>query len=76
VTAPAGDVRARYDWRACAIGLVAAFAAAVPAGFLAARLTGSTMLLTVVVTGVGTLVSLDLRARRQARGTAPSGRLA
>jgi hypothetical protein len=36
---------------------VAAFAAAVPAGFLAARLTGSTMLLTVVVTGVGTLVS-------------------
>jgi hypothetical protein len=57
VTAPAGDVRARYDWRACAIGLVAAFAAAVPAGFLAARLTGSTMLLTVVVTGVGTVVS-------------------
>jgi hypothetical protein len=57
VTAPVGDVRARYDWRACAISLVAAFAIALPAGFLAARLSGSTMLLTVVVTGVGTAVS-------------------
>jgi hypothetical protein len=56
-TPAAGVKRASYDWRACALSLVAAMAAAVPAGLLVTRLVGSTLFLTVVVTLVGTVVA-------------------
>ena len=49
-----------YDWTACLLSLVAAFAVAIPLGLLAYRLTNSAGLMTSVFTlagmGVSTLV--------------------
>jgi hypothetical protein len=55
--------RAKYDWRACAIAIVAGLAAALPAALLVARVFGSTLLLTAAVTVVGTVVSRWVYAR-------------
>jgi FtsH-binding integral membrane protein len=49
--------RKQYDWKACAIALVAGFAVAVPAALAVTRLIGSAMFLVVIVTLVGTGVS-------------------
>ena len=64
-------VRRGYDWKACGIALVAAFAVAVPAGLAVARITGSTMLLVAVVTLVGTGVSKWAYARVAKPGARP-----
>jgi hypothetical protein len=61
----------RYDWKACAIALVAAFAVAVPAGLIVTRIVGSTMFLIVVVTLVGTGVSRWTYARVAKPGSRP-----
>ena len=63
--------RQRYDWTACLISLAVAFAVAVPAGLAVTRIIGSTMLLTVVVTLVGTGVSRWTYARIARRGSRP-----
>ena len=63
--------RQRYDWKACAIALVAAFAVAVPAGLAVTRIVGSTMFLVVVVTLVGTGVSRWTYARVAKAGSRP-----
>ena len=60
---PIYATRAKYDWRACAIAIVVGFAAAVPTALLVARLFGNTLLLTAVVTVVGTVVSRWVYAR-------------
>ena len=65
------DVRRRYDWKTCAIALVAGFAVAVPAGLAVTRIIGSTMFLIVVVTLVGTGVSRWTYARVAKRGSRP-----
>ena len=65
------DARKRYDWKACAIALAAAFAAAVPAGLIVTRIVGSAMFLTVVVTLVGTAVSRWTYARVAKSGARP-----
>ena len=63
--------RKQYDWRACAISLVVAFAVAVPAGLAVTRIVGSTMFLVVVVTLVGTGVSRWTYAQVAKRGSRP-----
>jgi len=63
--------RKQYDWKACAIALVAGFAIAVPAGLAVTRIIGSTMFLVVVVTLVGTGVSRWTYARVARRGSRP-----
>lgn len=63
--------RGRYDWTACLISLVVAFAVAVPAALAVTRLVGSTMFLVVVVTLVGTGVSRWTYARVAKRGSRP-----
>ena len=68
---PTPRVRARYDWRACAIALVAGFAVAVPAGLVVTHLIGSAMFLVVIVTLVGTGVSRWTYARVARRGSRP-----
>ena len=55
--------RRHYDWRACAIALIAGFAVAVPAALAVTRIIGSAMFLVVVVTLVGTGVSRWTYAR-------------
>ena len=70
VTSTTG-VRKRYDWRACAISLVAGFAVAVPAGLAVTRTVGSTMFLVAVVTLVSTAVSRWTYARVARRGARP-----
>ena len=60
--------RARYDWRACAISVVAGLAVAVPSGLAVTRLIGSGIFLTVVVTLVGTVVTRWVYARVARRG--------
>ena len=55
--------RKHYDWRACAISLVAGFAVAVPAGLVVTRIIGSAMFLVVIITLVGTGVSRWTYAR-------------
>ena len=69
--AVATSSRPRFDWKACGICLVAAFAAAIPAGLLVAQLTGSTLWLTAVVTLVGTGVSRLVYARVAKPGSRP-----
>jgi hypothetical protein len=64
-------VKRRYDWRACAFALVAGFAVAIPAGLAAASLFNSTLLLTAVVTVVGTGVSRAAYARMAKPGSRP-----
>ena len=53
------------------VALAVGFAVAVPAGLAVTRLIGSTMLLTVVVTLVGTGVSRWTYARVAKRGSRP-----
>ena len=65
------DARRQYDWRACAIALVAGFAVAVPAGLAVTRIIGSAMFLVVVVTLVGTGVSRWTYARVAKRDSRP-----
>jgi hypothetical protein len=65
------DGRTRYDWRACAIALVAGFAVAVPAALAVTQLIGSAMFLVVIVTLVGTGVSRWTYARVAKRGARP-----
>jgi hypothetical protein len=48
----------RISGGACLICLIAAFAVAIPAGLLVVQFTGSLLLLTAVVTLVGTGVSI------------------
>jgi hypothetical protein len=64
-------VRRRYDWRACAVALVVAFAVAMPAGLAAASLFKSTLMLTAVITVVGTAVSRWTYARVARPGSRP-----
>jgi hypothetical protein len=61
----------RYDWKACAFALVIAFAVAIPAGLAVASLYDSTLLLTAVVTVVGTTVSRMVYARMAKPGSRP-----
>ena len=63
--------RRGYDWKACAIALTAAFAVAVPAGLAVTRFTGSILLLTAVVTVVGTSVSQWVYERVAKPGSRP-----
>lgn len=63
--------RSRYDWSACVVAVIAGLAVAVPAGLLVTRLVGSILLLTVVVTLVGTGVSRWTYARVAKRGSRP-----
>ena len=67
----ATGARRRYDWTACLIALTVGFAVAVPAGLAVTRMIGATMLLTVVVTLVGTGVSRGTYARVAKRGSRP-----
>jgi len=60
---PVHATRAKYDWKACGISIVAGLAAAVPASLLVTRLADSTLLLTTVMTVVGTVVSHWVYAR-------------
>ena len=63
--------RKPYDWRACAVALVAGFAVAVPAGLAVTSIMGSAMFLVVIVTLVGTGVSRWTYARVAKRGSRP-----
>jgi len=63
--------RKHYDWKACAIALVAGFAVAVPAGLAVTRIIGSAMFLVIVVTLVGTGVSRWTYAQVAKRGSRP-----
>lgn len=60
---PIHATRAKYDWRACAIAIVVGLAAAVPAALLVAPTADSTLLLTAVVTIVGTVATRWVYAR-------------
>jgi hypothetical protein len=64
-------VKTRYDWRACAVGLVAGFAVAIPAGLAVASMFNSSLLLTAVVTVVGTGVTRLTYARMAKAGSRP-----
>ena len=63
--------RKQYDWKACAIGLVAGFAVAVPAALAVTHIVGSAMFLVVVVTLVATGVSRWTYARVARRDARP-----
>ena len=63
--------RKGYDWKACAIALVAGFAVAVPVALVVTRLVGSAMFLVVIVTLVGTGVSRWTYARVARPGSRP-----
>jgi hypothetical protein len=65
------STRAKYDWRACAIAIVAGLAAAVPIAVLVAHVFGSTLLLTAAVTIVGTVVTQWVYARVSRPGARP-----
>jgi hypothetical protein len=52
-----GRIKERYDWRACGIALAAGLGAAIPAALASLWVSSSTLLLTAVVTTVGTSVS-------------------
>jgi len=64
-------VKKRYDWRACAIAVVVGMAVATPAGLAAAYLFNSTLLLSAVITVVGTGVSRATYARVAKAGSRP-----
>jgi hypothetical protein len=55
--------RKQYDVKACLIAVVSGLAVAIPAGLVVTRLAGSILLLTAVVTLVGTGVSQWTYAR-------------
>jgi hypothetical protein len=60
--------RPGYDWTACLIAIVAAFAVAIPLGLLTYRLTGSGGLMSAVFPIVGIAVSRVVYARVARRG--------
>ena len=60
--------RPQYDWTACFVALVAAFAVAIPLGLLTYRLTGSGGLMSAVFPIVGVAVSSIVYARMARRG--------
>jgi uncharacterized membrane protein YeaQ/YmgE (transglycosylase-associated protein family) len=62
--------RQGYDWPACLLSVVVGLIVAIPAGLLAARI-GGTLLLTAVVTVVGTSVSRWTYSRLAKRGSRP-----
>ena len=64
-------VKRRYDWKACAFAVVVGLGVAVPAGLVVASLANSTLLLTTVVTLVGTGVSRWVYARMSKPGSRP-----
>jgi hypothetical protein len=66
-----GVVKRRYDWRACAVAVVVGLAAGIPAGLAAASLFKSSLLLTAVVTVVGSSVSRLTYARVARPGSRP-----
>jgi uncharacterized membrane protein (DUF441 family) len=63
--------RRRYDWKACAIAIAIGLAVATAAGLAVTLFARSTLLLTAVVTVVGTSVSQWVYARVAARGSRP-----
>jgi hypothetical protein len=60
-----------YDWKACAVAVVVGLGVATPAGLISASLVNSTLLLTAVVTVVGTGVSRLVYARMAKPGSRP-----
>ena len=68
---PPDAVKKRYDWKACAFAVVVGMAVAVPAGLAVASLYESTLLLSAVVTVVGTSVSHATYARVAKPGSRP-----
>jgi hypothetical protein len=64
-------VKKRYDWRACAFAIVVGLGVATPAGLLVASVVNSSLLLTAVVTVVGTGVSRSVYARMAKPGSRP-----
>lgn len=64
-------VKPRYDWRACAIAVVVGMAVATPTGLAVASLFKSTLLLSAVITVVGTAVSKATYARVAKAGSRP-----
>ncbi len=64
-------VKRRYDWRACGAALVVGMAVAIPAGLAVASLTNSSLMLTAVVTVVGSAVSPWVYARVAKPGSRP-----
>jgi hypothetical protein len=71
VTPSTAKTRLRYDWSACLVAVTVGLAVAVPAGLLVARIVSSTLLLTAVVTVVGTGVSRWTYARVAKPGSRP-----
>ena len=63
--------RPGYDWAACLVALVAAFAVALPLGLLTYRLTGSGGLMSTAITFLGFAVSRIVYARMAQRGARP-----
>jgi hypothetical protein len=61
----------KYDWKACAISMVAGLAVAAPAGLGVTPVAGSTLLLTAVVTVVGGVVTTWVYARVARPGARP-----
>jgi hypothetical protein len=64
-------IRKRYDWRACAFAAVIGLAVAIPVGLAVTSMVNSTLLLTAVVTVVGTGVSRWSYARVARPGSRP-----
>ena len=64
-------IKKRYDWRACVVAATIGLAAAIPAGLAIAWIANSTLLLTAVVTVVGTTVSRSIYARVARPGSRP-----
>jgi ABC-type uncharacterized transport system permease subunit len=71
VTTPVHAPRAGYDWPACAISVVVGLAAAVLVALVMMRLIDSSLLVTTVVTLVGTVMSRWVYARVARRGARP-----
>lgn len=71
MTPSTAKTRLRYDWSACLVAVTVGLAVAVPAGLLVARIVSSTLLLTAVVTVVGTGVSRWTYARVAKPGSRP-----
>jgi hypothetical protein len=64
-------VKRRYDLKACAVAVVVGLAVALPAGLGVAAVYSSSLLLTAVVTVVGTSVSHWVYARMAKPGSRP-----